>query len=306
MKSSHIDIRVPTILLTLALFTANCTANSTPTPTHKDASNLQSRSYFALSHLMTPVTKKPRECNPGLHVMLTTTSPHISHKVVTNEQKWYAIRPCVPLFSVLCFQAHVSPPQVTGEPKITSKNSGTSVKLNPDDVPLFPVPPAGIDAYRPDIPHGKLQMIEYYSKTVGTNRYMNVYTPPGYSPGNKYPVLYLLHGIGGDETEWERFAKPNLLMDNLLAEKKTVPMIIVMPNGRAQKDDRAVGNIYAAAPAFAAFEPDLLQDVIPTIEAHYSVLTDKDHRALAGLSMGGGQALDFGLQHLERTKRRIG
>ena len=130
-------------------------------------------------------------------------------------------------------------------------------------------------------------MISYDSKSVGTTRKMQVYTPPGYSAEKKYPVLYLLHGIGGDETEWQRFAKPNVLLDNLLAEGKITPMIVVMPNGRAQKNDRAEGNVFAAAPAFAAFEQDLLKDVIPTIESRYSVQADREHRALAGLSMGG-------------------
>jgi enterochelin esterase-like enzyme len=142
-------------------------------------------------------------------------------------------------------------------------------------------------------------MVEYDSKTVGTRRTMQVYTPPGYSTERKYPVLYLLHGIGGDETEWQRFAHPDILIDNLVAEGKAVPMIVVMPNGRAQKDDRAGGDVFASAPAFAAFERDLLDDVIPAIESRYSVEADREHRALAGLSMGGGQALNFGLAHLE-------
>jgi enterochelin esterase-like enzyme len=171
--------------------------------------------------------------------------------------------------------------------------------LNPDDVPAFPDPPAGIADDRSDVPHGRLEMISYESKSVGTTRKMQVYTPPGYSKEKKYPVLYLLHGIGGDETEWQRFAKPNLLLDNLLAEGKVAPMIVVMPNGRAQKNDRAEGNVYNTAPAFAAFEQDLLKDVIPTIEARYSVQADREHRALAGLSMGGGQSLNFGLAHLD-------
>ena len=94
------------------------------------------------------------------------------------------------------------------------------------------------------MPHGKLEMVSYDSKSVGTTRKMQVYTPPGYSAEKKYPVLYLLHGIGGDETEWQRFAHPNLLLDNLIAEGKAVPMIVVMPNGRAQKNDRPEGNIY--------------------------------------------------------------
>jgi enterochelin esterase-like enzyme len=128
---------------------------------------------------------------------------------------------------------------------------------------------------------------------------MQVYTPPGYTTDKKYPVLYLLHGIGGDETEWQRFAKPGELLDNLLADKKAVPMIIVMPNGRAQKNDRAEGNVFATAPAFAAFEQDLLQEVIPFMESHYSAQADREHRAIAGLSMGGGQSLNFGLGHLD-------
>jgi enterochelin esterase-like enzyme len=176
---------------------------------------------------------------------------------------------------------------------------GGPIVLNPDDVQAYPEPPDGIAANRPEIPHGKREMIEYDSKTVGTRRKMQVYTPPGYSADKKYPVLYLLHGIGGDETEWERFAKPDLLLDNLLAEGKAVPMILVMPNGRAQKNDRAEGDVFASAPAFAAFEQDLLQDVIPAIESRYSVQADREHRALAGLSMGGGQSLNFGLAHLD-------
>ena len=174
---------------------------------------------------------------------------------------------------------------------------GGPIELKEDDKPAFPVPPAGWDVKREDIAHGKLEMIEYDSKTVGARRRMQVYTPPGYTKGKKYPVLYLLHGIGGDETEWQRFATPNVLLDNLIAEGKAVPMIIVMPNGRAQKNDRAEGNVFAAAPAFANFERDLLDDVIPAIESRYSAHEDRNDRALAGLSMGGGQALNFGLAH---------
>ena len=176
---------------------------------------------------------------------------------------------------------------------------GPTITLNSDDKPAFEDPPPGIDQRREKIPRGKVELIEYDSKTVGTRRKMNVYTPPGYSPANKYPVLYLLHGIGGDETEWLRFANPDVLLDNLIADGKAVPMILVMPNGRAQKDDRPGPNPMATAPAFARFERDLLDDVIPTIESRYSVRADREHRALAGLSMGGGQALNFGLGNLD-------
>jgi len=182
------------------------------------------------------------------------------------------------------------------EPRIPRR----PIVLNADDVAAFPAPAAGFDQKREDVPHGRLEMIEYESKTVGVPRRMQVYTPPGYSKEKKYPVLYLLHGIGGDETEWERFAHPGLLVDNLIADGKAVPMIVVMPNGRAQKNDRAEGNVFASAPAFGAFERDLLEDVIPAIESRYSTFTDREHRALAGLSMGGGQSLNFGFAHLDQ------
>lgn len=173
------------------------------------------------------------------------------------------------------------------------------IVLGPDDKPAFDEPPARFNVKRDNIPHGKLEIIEYDSKTVGTKRKMQIYTPPDYSSEKKYPVLYLLHGIGGDETEWERFCTPDVVLDNLIADGKAVPMIIVMPNGRAQKNDRAEGDIFAAAPAFSTFERDLLDDVIPAIESRYSTLTNRENRALAGLSMGGGQSLNFGLMHLD-------
>jgi enterochelin esterase-like enzyme len=176
------------------------------------------------------------------------------------------------------------------------------IVLQPDDVPAYPEPPASLFERRENIPHGKLEMIEYDSKTVGTRRKMQVYTPPGYSSATKYPVVYLLHGIGGDETEWQRFAKPDVLFDNLLADGKIVPFVAVFPNGRAQKKDHLEPgeNAFATAPAFAVFERDLFDDVIPAIEGRYSVKTDRESRAIAGLSMGGGQTLNFGLTHLDR------
>ncbi len=177
---------------------------------------------------------------------------------------------------------------------------GGPITLNSDDIAAFPDPPSGFDAEREGVPHGQLEMVSYESNSVGTTRRMNVYTPPGYSADKKYPVLYLLHGIGGDETEWQRFAKPNVVLDNLIADSKAEPMILVMPNGRAQKNDRPEGDVFASAPAFAAFEQDLLNDVIRTIESRYSVETDREHRAIAGLSMGGGQSLNFGLAHLDK------
>jgi enterochelin esterase-like enzyme len=161
--------------------------------------------------------------------------------------------------------------------------------------------PRGFDSLRADIAHGRIDTITYYSKTVGVKRKALVYTPAGFSKKNEYPVLYLLHGIGGDEKEWLQ-AKPQNVFDNLLAEKQMEPMIVVMPNGRAMKDDRAGGNVFDSVKvqAFTTFEKDLLNDLIPFIEKIYPVLKDREHRAIAGLSMGGGQSLNFGLGNLDR------
>ncbi|MBR0534223.1 MAG: esterase family protein [Bacteroidales bacterium] len=158
--------------------------------------------------------------------------------------------------------------------------------------------PTGYDAERPGIDRGTLETVEYKSESVGTVRKATVYLPPKFDANKKYPVLYLLHGIGGDEREWLQ-GVPNIIMDNLYADGKAAEMIIVMPNGRAQVNDRAEGNVYATAPAFAAFEQDLLGSLIPFIEGKYNVYTDKMHRAIAGLSMGGGQSLNFGLGHMD-------
>jgi len=162
--------------------------------------------------------------------------------------------------------------------------------------------PAGYDSLRTGIAHGKIDTIRYASKTVGTTRKALIYTPPSYSKSKRYPVLYLLHGIGGDEKEWLNGGQPQVILDNLYADNKIEPMIVVMPNGRAMKDDRVTGNIMAPdkVQAFADFEKDLLNDLIPFIEKKYPVIKDREHRAIAGLSMGGGQSLNFGLGNLDR------
>lgn len=162
--------------------------------------------------------------------------------------------------------------------------------------------PDGYDVLRKDILQGKIDTIEYPSATVGTNRRALVYTPPGYSKNKNYPVLYLLHGIGGDEKEWFTNGQPQVILDNLYADKKIVPMIVVLPNGRAMKDDRATGDIFDKdkVEAFSVFEKDLIGDLIPFIEKNYSAISNREDRAIAGLSMGGGQSLNFGLGNLDK------
>ena len=179
------------------------------------------------------------------------------------------------------------------------RRSAAPITLNADDVAAFAEPPLRFDAKRDNIPRGQMELIEYESKVVGGPRKARVYTPPGYSPDHKYPVLYLLHGIGGDENEWARHGAPDVILDNLYADKKAVPLIVVLPNGRASNDVTARDPIPKQSPAFAVFEKDLLHDLIPAIEKRYAVKAERESRALAGLSMGGGQSLNFGLNNLD-------
>jgi len=191
---------------------------------------------------------------------------------------------------------------------------GAPVTLSPEDnKEAFPKPPEGFDKVREGIPRGTLERVDYDSKTVGVKRWMEVYTPPGYSKDKKYPVLFLLHGIGGNENrEWTRGGVANVVIDNLIAEKKIEPMIVVFPNGNATTNAASAGRGGRGGfggdgdPAALAgdgwgknFESDLIKDIIPFIESHYSVYADREHRAVAGLSMGGGQSLDFGLGNLD-------
>ncbi len=167
---------------------------------------------------------------------------------------------------------------------------------------ILPTIPDYFDVVTADIMDGKVDTIHYPSKMVGNDRTALVYTPPGFTEDAKYSVLYLLHGIGGDEFEWLTNGQPHVILDNLYAGEKLAPMLVVLPNGRAMKNDRAEGNIFdrEKVAAFAAFEKDLLTDLIPYIEANYPVYMDREHRAIAGLSMGGGQSLNIGLGNLDK------
>lgn len=186
-------------------------------------------------------------------------------------------------------------------PERARANFAHPIVLADDDVRLFPEPPSG---YR-DLPggalRGRLEPFEYDSAVTGTRRKAQVYLPPGYSADKKYPVLYLLHGIGGNEHEWTGYVKAHAIVDNLIASGQAVPMILVMPNGRALPDDTAGKNPFQPekAAGFAKFERDLLDHLIPSVQAKYSTHTGREHRGLAGLSMGGGQTFNFGLGHLD-------
>ena len=186
-------------------------------------------------------------------------------------------------------------------PERARANFARAIVLADDDVRLFPEPPADYRVLPHDTLRGRLEPFEYDSGVTGTRRKAQVYLPPGYSSERKYPVLYLLHGIGGNEFEWTGYVKAHAVLDNLIASGKAEPMIVVFPNGRALPDDTPGNNPFQPekAAGFAKFERDLLDFLIPAIQAKYSTLTDREHRALAGLSMGGGQTFNFGLTHLD-------
>lgn len=151
------------------------------------------------------------------------------------------------------------------------------------------------------VPHGTVHIHRYDSKTTGTTRGLYIYTPPGYNAGskNKYPVLYLLHGVGDTENGWIEIGVANRIADNLLAAGKMTPLIIVMPLGHASfpGSPSSTGNFNQTA---TAFEQDLLSDVIPFVESHYNASAKTKDRAIGGLSMGGRQTLNIGLGHLDK------
>jgi enterochelin esterase-like enzyme len=191
------------------------------------------------------------------------------------------------------------PPAKKGAPG--GGKGGGAVKLGPDDKAAFPDPPAGFNAARDNVPHGEVKLVDYDSKTLGTRRQMRVYTPPGYKTDNKYPVLYMLHGLGNTSTEWTQRAKAPVIVDNLLADGKIKPLVMIFPSGDAAATvDNPKGGLRAQEGYGEKFTQDLLKDVIPFVDSHYAVLTDRNHRALAGMSMGGGQTLNIGLTNVDK------
>ncbi|MDJ1467335.1 alpha/beta hydrolase-fold protein [Xanthocytophaga flava] len=141
-----------------------------------------------------------------------------------------------------------------------------------------------------NVPHGKIHYQYYKSATLGTTRTLLVYTPPGFNPNGKtkYPVLYLIHGGSDTEETWTKVGRANFIADNLIAEKKAVPMIIVMPYGNVRPSP------------MPDFTKDMTQDIIPFIEANYPVFKDSNHRAVAGFSVGGGQTLNIGFTNTDK------
>ena len=161
------------------------------------------------------------------------------------------------------------------------------------------VPEAGLDFYAiKDVPHGDIRSRRYFSKLTNTWRRLNIYTPPGYDTDidKKYPVLYLQHGGGEDETGWAVQGRTDIIMDNLIAAGKARPMIVVMANGNVPGPGGRRGY---SREGMVGIADEMINNIVPFIDSHYRVLADAEHRALAGLSMGGGQAFYVGLQNTD-------
>ncbi len=186
---------------------------------------------------------------------------------------------------------------VDGVSVIDPRNPATS-ESNENTWSLLVVPGAEFMDTR-DVPHGALSEVTYYSTTLKRFRRMHVYTPPGYELGKgKFPVFYLLHGASDSDDSWSSVGRADFILDNLIAAGKARPMLVVMPAGHTGRFvPREPG---APRPATDEFVQEFTTDIMPYIEKQYRVRTDRQSRALAGLSMGGGQTLNIGVPHLDQ------
>jgi len=197
---------------------------------------------------------------------------------------------------------------VDGVTVVDARNPATS-QTNTTVYSLAVVP--GSDVFdTKNVAHGAVAAVHYNSTALGGIRRMHVYTPPGYDSGrDRFPVLYLLHGAGDVDDSWTSVGRAGFILDNLIAANKAVPMIVVMPAGHVNGAGAALG---ATVPASAAqgmpgigsgpdpFVSDFLTDLLPYVEKNYRVLTDRNSRAIAGLSMGGNQTLNIGIPQLQK------
>jgi enterochelin esterase family protein len=184
---------------------------------------------------------------------------------------------------------------VSGVPVIDPRNPHTS-ESNNNVWSLVVVPGSDFMDTR-NVPHGAVAAVTYYSTALEKFRRMHVYTPPGYENNQeKYPVFYLLHGAGDCDEAWTSVGRAGFILDNLIAAKKVKPMVVVMPAGHTT----ATFGAGRGASTRDEFLEDFVTDIMPYAEKHYRVLTDRGHRAIAGLSMGGSQTLNIAFSHLDK------
>jgi enterochelin esterase family protein len=192
---------------------------------------------------------------------------------------------------------------VNGVTVIDPRNPSVS-ESNTNVWSLFTVPGSDFMDTR-NVPHGAVSSVTYYSTALSKFRRMHVYTPPGYEAGasQKYPVFYLLHGAGDSDDSWTSVGRAGIIFDNLLADKKLKPMIVVMPAGhtsQTQAGGRGAAPAAGGPPPRDEFTDDFVTDIMPYIEKNFRTVNDRAHRAIAGLSMGGSQTLNIAFSHLDK------
>ena len=198
--------------------------------------------------------------------------------------------------------AATSTPTVTPTttPTVTPTPKPTATPKPKATIPADYAPPSDYTKKKADVTYGKREQIVYSSKTTGTDRKAYVVLPPNYDESKQYPVVYLLHGIGGDHTEWFQ-GKPTEILGNLIAEEQADEMIMVFPNIRARANDAATGEMSVEVfQAFDNFINDLRDDLMPYMEEHYPIKTGRENTAVCGLSMGGRESLYIGLTMCDR------
>ncbi len=246
---------------------------------------------------------------PSLHANQPMVAPLVSPDILADQRITFRISAPTAAEVRLRF-ADVSYPMVKGEngvwtytvgpviPELYEYSfeiGGAKVNIGQVEVPGNPMP---YDVTR-DVPHGTVTLYTYFSKVQNRRRNMRVYLPPQYysEPDRKFPVLYLFNG--SDETAWTTYGRVNVVLDNYIAEKRAVPMIIVMPDNRIHDANGKDAVFPPAVVNMGVKERELPTDIFPIIEKNYRVHTDRAHRAIAGLSFGGGTAMGVGMRHLD-------
>ena len=217
-------------------------------------------------------------------------APNVPQQMTRDDQGTWSVTvgPLEPGIAIYAFtvDAITMADPINPRLKVRARTSASLVDVPGDPAELWQAR---------EVPHGTIEVNWEKSKVIGDTRAFYVYTPPGYdqSPSARYPVLYLLHGNNDTAAGWTDVGKANFILDNLLVEKKAVPMIIVMPWGHAVPFDGPQTNNTATVERY------LIEDVLPQIERKYRVAAGRENRAIVGLSMGGGHALQIGLSHLD-------
>jgi enterochelin esterase-like enzyme len=310
-------MRVNTALALAVTMTLFASAPDAQTPGPKAGTPAQSNTAAAPRGLFAPTPRSP-EVHPDRTVTFRLRAPQAKSVELVGEvlqgkspqpmakdddDIWsVTIGPLPPEIWIYNFRIEgvdfPDPSNISIMPRAAGLAAVSNFVEVPGDAPAF------YDA-RP-VPHGQVHMILYESKAMGVNRYVWVYTPPDYEKTDKkYPVYYLLHGNGETQSGWVMNGRANIIIDNLIADGKAVPMIVVMPHGHAIQS-ASVGplkEVRQKDPAnfldFTLFKKDLLDQIIPMIEENFRVYNDADHRAIGGLSMGAFQSVEIGLAHPE-------